>query len=64
MRQVALAAARLGRRFCVVLRAMLAELARLNRFAVEGVPNAARRERARMVAAELARRYRSPNRCC
>lgn len=47
-----------------VMRTMLAELARLNRFAIADVPNATRRERARIVAAELTRRYRSPNRCC
>jgi hypothetical protein len=64
MKRSALAAVRFGVRFCGVLRAMWAELVRLNRFAVEGVPNAARSERARMVAAELTRRYRSPNRCC
>jgi hypothetical protein len=64
MKQPVLAAAGFGRGFCGVLRTLWAELVRLNRFAVEGVPHAARRERARMVAAELTRRYRSPNRCC
>jgi len=47
-----------------LIHALLAELARLNRFAIAGAPNAARRERARMVAAELERRYRGPHRCC
>jgi hypothetical protein len=69
MRRVSPIAALLGRRVCVVLRAicaeLTAELARLNRVGLEGgIPTAARRERARMVAAELTRRYRTPNRCC
>jgi len=46
------------------IRALVAELARLNRFGIEDGSRAGRRERARMVVAELARRYRSPNRCC
>ncbi|MBF6568167.1 MAG: hypothetical protein IVW54_04735 [Candidatus Binataceae bacterium] len=47
-----------------VLRAIANELARLNRFGVEGKSSATRRERARMVTAELTDRYRGPNRCC
>jgi hypothetical protein len=44
--------------------AILAELVRLNRFAIADEPQASRRERARKVAAALTRRYRSPHRCC
>jgi hypothetical protein len=65
MRRLSPIAALLGRRVCVVLRTISAELTRLNRVGLDGVvPTAARRERARMVAAELTRRYRTPNRCC
>jgi len=46
------------------LLAISAELVRLNRFAIADEPQAPRRERARMVAAALTRRYRSPHRCC
>ena len=56
--------AQLYDRLCGVMRALRGELARLNRVGVEDVRHAGRRERARMVAAELTRRYRTPNRCC
>jgi broad specificity phosphatase PhoE len=64
MRRLALNAARLDRGFRAVMRALGDELARLNRFAIEDGAPVSRRERARQVATELARRYRGPNRCC
>ncbi len=64
MMRVSLAIAAARERFGIAIRALVAELARLNHFAIEDGSRAERRERARMVAAELARRYRGPNRCC
>ncbi|HUY19410.1 MAG TPA: hypothetical protein VMV15_09305 [Candidatus Binataceae bacterium] len=64
MRRLTLSAARLGRGFRALMRALADDLARLNRFAIEDGAPVSRREQARKVAAGLARRYRGPNRCC
>ena len=47
-----------------VIRVMLAELGRLNRFAIASAPYARRHEQARVVIRELEQRYDGPHRCC